>query len=309
MVYGLEENHFLAETDDMNESEPQKAGALLRDCRVKSGISLKDVAEKTKIRQTYLKALEEDYHEGLPGGAYRSGFMRIYAEFLGLSPDVVLERYRQQNAVETPEATDFEQPDEVTPRWGRRNLAMVVVLLLALVGAGVFLLSRPLPTESPQLLANKPKTSSRQPPPGAWSPPAEFVASAPLPNPQLQSPKHDRALPQQTSAAAAGAQRDAGNRTMPAAAAVSATPSSPEPEVREIRLETVAAVEFAIAVDGRSRREYNVPANVVLKWQAREGVRLETEDPDALRVWMDNRLIETAQWPLVLPRAAAGSPQ
>jgi transcriptional regulator with XRE-family HTH domain len=68
-------------------------GDLLRSTRQKRNLSLAEVARATRIKQTYLSALEEGDYGLLPGSAYITGFLRNYASYLGLHPDDVVQEY------------------------------------------------------------------------------------------------------------------------------------------------------------------------------------------------------------------------
>lgn len=69
-------------------------GELLRATRQKRHITLGDVAEATRIKVAYLEALENGDYKLLPGPAYVTGFLRNYAQFLGLHPDDVVQDYQ-----------------------------------------------------------------------------------------------------------------------------------------------------------------------------------------------------------------------
>jgi len=59
-------------------------GSSLREERLRRGLELDEVASATLIRGRYLEALELERYDLLPEGFYRRGFLRRYAEFLGL---------------------------------------------------------------------------------------------------------------------------------------------------------------------------------------------------------------------------------
>ncbi|MEN6364398.1 MAG: helix-turn-helix domain-containing protein, partial [Rectinema sp.] len=61
-----------------------RIGQRLRDARTAKSISLERVAEDTNIGLRYLTGLENDDHSAFPGEPYVVGFMRNYAEYLGL---------------------------------------------------------------------------------------------------------------------------------------------------------------------------------------------------------------------------------
>lgn len=69
-------------------------GAMMREMRENLGHDLKDVAEDLRIRLVYLEAIEAGNLSALPGNAYVSGFIRAYADFLGLDGDEMVRRFR-----------------------------------------------------------------------------------------------------------------------------------------------------------------------------------------------------------------------
>jgi cytoskeleton protein RodZ len=71
-------------------------GNTLREARIRKGLSVIDVENVTKIRTKYLQALEENDFEVLPGPTVVKGFLRSYAIFLKLDPDLLLTEYRSQ---------------------------------------------------------------------------------------------------------------------------------------------------------------------------------------------------------------------
>jgi hypothetical protein len=68
-------------------------GSSLRDARERQGLDLYEVERATHIRPRYLTALEEERFDVLPGPAYIKGFLRTYADFLGLDADRFVDEY------------------------------------------------------------------------------------------------------------------------------------------------------------------------------------------------------------------------
>ncbi len=62
----------------------ESIGTRLREAREKRQLSLQQASENTKVRAHYLQALENDDLTAMPSAAQARGFLRIYAEFLGL---------------------------------------------------------------------------------------------------------------------------------------------------------------------------------------------------------------------------------
>ncbi|MBE0429604.1 MAG: helix-turn-helix domain-containing protein [Thermoleophilia bacterium] len=71
-------------------------GTTLRDARVRKDISLQEAEDQTKIRVKYIQAMENEDFEILPGGTYVKGFLRTYAEYLGLDYQLVLDEYNER---------------------------------------------------------------------------------------------------------------------------------------------------------------------------------------------------------------------
>jgi cytoskeletal protein RodZ len=87
------------------------------------GISLEQIAEKTKISSHFLRAIEcEEYHK-LPGGVYNTNYIRQYASAIGVPENALLERYRAyESAVAAEEAggTPPRRPEPLPARWFHR---------------------------------------------------------------------------------------------------------------------------------------------------------------------------------------------
>lgn len=94
-------------------------GAVLEKARRERGLSLRDVEDATKIRTRYLEGLEREDFSVLPDAVYVQGFLKTYANFLGLNGDEMARdlrnrrsprRDRQQLAYELPQSSEFERP-------------------------------------------------------------------------------------------------------------------------------------------------------------------------------------------------------
>jgi cytoskeleton protein RodZ len=90
-----------AENQDMSGTAPVgvtgSVGALLRETRERRGQDLAFVASALRIRQPYLQAIEEGRSDDLPGSTYAVGFVRGYADYLGLDSKEIVRRFRQEN--------------------------------------------------------------------------------------------------------------------------------------------------------------------------------------------------------------------
>jgi transcriptional regulator with XRE-family HTH domain len=172
-------------------------GDRLRAEREKRAIELREIAAATKIRTSYLEALERNAFSELPGMVFNRGFVRAYAEFLGADAEPLLRAYARELRVRgTPDPTAVDDPlDElrraIDKSCAARSRATPIRLLtgalflgmVALAGVGGTWLLRSKsaapPTEEPQVARMVP------PPP----PPAALPSATPMPAPQpLQLP-------------------------------------------------------------------------------------------------------------------------
>src|SRR5512132_133020 len=75
-----------------------QVGALLRTCRLRAGLDLTEVAQSLRIRRPFLEAIESGRFEALPAPAYALGFVRCYAEQLGLDAEEIARRFKSEIA-------------------------------------------------------------------------------------------------------------------------------------------------------------------------------------------------------------------
>jgi len=69
-------------------------GETLRQARLDKSVSLADAARDTRIRRSYLEALEAEDVASLPPAVYTRGFLRTYAEYLGLNAQAMVDLYQ-----------------------------------------------------------------------------------------------------------------------------------------------------------------------------------------------------------------------
>jgi cytoskeletal protein RodZ len=71
-------------------------GETLKEARKKKGLTILEVAKATKIRESFLEAIEEGKYEMLPGTSYAHGFVKNYLEYLELPVNEYLARFRRE---------------------------------------------------------------------------------------------------------------------------------------------------------------------------------------------------------------------
>lgn len=73
-----------------------RVGTMLKDTRVKKGEELEHIAKVLRIRKNFLEAIENSNYDELPPAPYGQGFVRAYAEYLGLNSVRIAQLYREE---------------------------------------------------------------------------------------------------------------------------------------------------------------------------------------------------------------------
>jgi cytoskeleton protein RodZ len=140
-------------------SELASFGEELRREREIRGISLKEIADATKISKRFLDAIERNDHKTLPAPVFTRGFVREYARYLGLNSEEMVNRYNfaavgderiEQSAhldrLTTPQAPPLPRkklpPKSIPPAYARvdRNVYILIIVVIALAGVSYWAL-------------------------------------------------------------------------------------------------------------------------------------------------------------------------
>ena len=147
-------------------------GASLREARTRRGLSPADVQKAIRIRERYLTALEEEKWNLLPGEAYAKGFLRTYAEFLGLDGDLYLDEWNSRFG--HPEEPPAPEPPPRERRLGAlRPLLAGMAIAVAVAGAAAWKLGsngKAVHTQTTGTVTTAAQAPVRKPP--AAAPPA-----------------------------------------------------------------------------------------------------------------------------------------
>jgi cytoskeleton protein RodZ len=184
-------------------SELASFGEELRREREIRGISLKEIADATKISKRFLEAIERNDHKTLPAPVFTRGFVREYARYLGLNAEEMVNRYNfaavgddriEQSAhlerLTTPQAPPLpgkKQPlKDIPPPYARvdRNVYILILVVVALAGVSYWALKhrRESRAASEERLAVETKVAPAPAPPAA---PPQTASAATQPDPNL----------------------------------------------------------------------------------------------------------------------------
>jgi Helix-turn-helix domain len=107
-------------------------GNSLREARLRQQLDFPEVEQATKIRAKYLRALEDEQFDVLPAQTYVKGFLRSYAEYLGLDGQLYVDEYNSRFVVGEEDAT--ARPRRSAPPQSRGVQVQSRVVLLTLLG-------------------------------------------------------------------------------------------------------------------------------------------------------------------------------
>jgi Helix-turn-helix domain len=108
-------------------------GNSLREARLRQTLDFPEIEQATKIRAKYLRALEDEQFDVLPAQTYVKGFLRSYAEYLGLDGQLYVDEYNSRFVVGEEES--FARPRRSAPP-ARGVHVQSRVVLLTLLGIG-----------------------------------------------------------------------------------------------------------------------------------------------------------------------------
>jgi hypothetical protein len=104
-------------------------GNSLREARVRRGIEFAQAELTTKIRGKYLRALEEEHFDLLPAETYVKGFLRTYAEYLGLDGQLYVDEYNSRFVIGEEQSEARARRSAARPQKRNRRIETNVVLV------------------------------------------------------------------------------------------------------------------------------------------------------------------------------------
>lgn len=237
----MEPDHAVQNTEDT----PQTIGSILRTCREFHGISLADAAEATKIGKNYLRALEDDRHQEFTSPAYLKGFLRIYANHLGLKADDLLKMIEPEQPDENSAASLALEEQLQRSRFSWQRLLLPASLLAIIIV--VALVMRPVDEPPP-------------PPVQPATAPAPAAAVQPVLSSSHQLPSPDGSLATVSDPATALA------------------PLPPQNGVT-LRIKALRKGTLLITLDEVTTQSYDLTAGDLIEWRADRSIHLELDDP------------------------------
>ncbi len=242
-------------------------GAWLRRQREARDISLREIADSSKISLRYLEAFEQDRFDILPARVFAQGFLREYAKYVGLDPDEVVNHYIASQQEADPEEAAGE--DRAEPKRAAASSSWWFHVLLVIGVAATLVLAA--------LLAFQTERGRAR---GA---PSDGASAAAAPAPALPPPP---AAPQADEAAAPPVVPTV---VEPRAGEAEPTPASPLTEPLQVVLRFRERCYLEAAVDGERRLRQEHAAGEVLTFPAQREVLLTLGNAGGVDVEVNGR--------------------
>jgi cytoskeleton protein RodZ len=110
-------------------------GNSLREARLRQQLDFPEIEQATKIRAKYLRSLEEEQFEALPAQTYVKGFLRTYADYLGLEGQLYVDEFNSRYVVGEEQPPVRMSRPSARPPLARRIESRGVFLTVLAIGA------------------------------------------------------------------------------------------------------------------------------------------------------------------------------
>jgi len=268
----------------MTENSAEDIGTLLKQRREQRGISLEDAALHTRIRKTHLESLENNQFSDLPGQVYVTGFIRVYANYLGLDSNPLLAQLEEVPVKSKHHSIKLVPVSKAQPgRSGKtaagktRSVFTLGLLAIVLVAGLVYSLTGQKPDRKTVVPMGNEVVRGQE------------VAPGPIENaPEVEAPalgeQTDAAPPQslQSPSEAVVAEEPAGRVPLPPVA----------PGGSSLRMLALAEGTLTIHVDDRKAHEYNLYDGLDLTWKINQKARIELARPGVARFWLGDEELD-----------------
>lgn len=300
-------------------------GKLLSAQRLKQGLTVEEVAAKTRINAKFIRAAEADRFDQFPGVVFVKGFLRAYAEILDLDPGDVVARYEALNIKEQDRSPRLiSMPLHHKPALSGGSLLLIVFLLLAAFVWGFFYMtsgqgSAIIPAidhaiENAAPPAPEPPSAGESAERRTQRKEVKEEATATAPRDEAEQPASE-AAPEEEAQGEPGAelqqQGEAAAPPAPSPEAIEGIRDSSRPYGLTISAESDTWIKTVI--DGEVIREIILREGSTVTWWAEKGFDLSIGNVAGTNVYLNNEPVELGNprsnviMNMVLPRPAAES--
>ena len=246
-------------------------GESLKREREMRGVTLEEIASATRISQRFLRAIENEQWEQLPGGVFNRGFVRAMARYLGLDEENTVAEYNL--AVDERQSVPVwtGSPPAVTPQQPWLAWILIAVVVLALLAGGWFGVRRLLARHAANLVPLTESVSSE---------PSSAHVSLPTGGAQAPSSK--------TVTAPSASNETAAAASAPIAAAAA---NSPPAGSLQLKIEAGKKTNVTVIADKDVVFDGSMGAGDNQSFAAAEGFQVSAEDAGAVRLELNGKAL------------------
>ena len=112
-----------------------KVGAMLKEMRLQKGLKIAEISKHLCIRKHYIEAIEESDYKEIPAFPYGIGFIRSYANFLGLNGENIVDLYKEETQGDKTKDSKILEPqkDAVMPEIRYLLISILAIILIYVV--------------------------------------------------------------------------------------------------------------------------------------------------------------------------------
>jgi cytoskeleton protein RodZ len=252
----------------------KRLGEFLRGERQARGISLQQIAADTRISMKMLQAIEEGDGEQLPAPVLIKGFLRAYAQRIGLDPEDVILEYQdlieevgsRQEAIEK-----FHQ--RLHPKSSKKKFFVLLLALGLLAGLALIWSRAGYVRRQPETPAEGKSLSSPE-------------VSQEAPRPYLASELNERQPSEDATKTAEETETESETKSSQPSVQEATVESLPTPFV--LRVEASERTWLHVIIDGSREREYLLQPGEQLTWMATSGMEVLVGNAGGIRLFLND---------------------
>jgi len=262
-------------------------GESLKREREMRGVTLEEISSATRIAERFLRAIENDQWDQLPGGVFNRGFVRAMARYLGLDEENIVAEYTLAVGDRPSVPVWTGSPPVVTPdqpwlAWG--ITAIILIALLAGSWIGVrHLLAWRASKHAAQTAASGAESTPAASHVAQHDSPASAASGTPL-----HAPAN---APENANDAAPDPVATAGAPTTAAEAAASAAPVTAVTDRFELKVEAAKKTRITVTADKDVVYKGTIKAGENQMFSAADHFQVSAKDAGALRLELNGKAI------------------
>lgn len=190
-IFAIEEARARFRAPEVDPKNFLAVGPYLEAVRDQQGLSIATVSERTHIKPSYIQSIEQMAVDALPSKSFAIGFVRSYAEALGLDPGPIVDRFKDEAGYSSlaskgkpapapaPETVKAREPARLSLVAVLAVLGFMIWCALLITRPGADAMKRPLKLDGVPLSIEQPEARMVVEPEPVAAPPASFAPKAP----------------------------------------------------------------------------------------------------------------------------------